>query len=111
MGMVGRECHVDDKATLGQRRFINSFAADATPFAHAIRNHWGIENKRHWRLDIVFREDDGRVRKGNAPAIMAAIHPICLNLFQKEPSKAGAKKKINRVAWGNDYRAKLLFGA
>ena len=110
IGMVERECHVGDKVTLEQRHFINSFAADARLFAHAVRNHWGIENKLHWRLDVVFREDDNRIRKGNAPAIMTTIRHICLNLFQKEPSKISTKRKMNRAAWSDGYRAKLLFG-
>ena len=110
IGMVERECHVGDKVTLEQRHFINSFAADARLFAHAVRNHWGIENKLHWRLDVVFREDDNRIRKGNAPAILATIRHICLNLFQKEPSKISTKKKMNRAAWSDGYRSKLLFG-
>ncbi|MCX7086931.1 MAG: ISAs1 family transposase, partial [Methylococcales bacterium] len=83
---------------------------DARLFAHAVRNHWRIENKLHWRLDVVFREDDNRIRKGNAPAILATIHHIFLNLFQKEPSKISTKKKMNRAAWSDGYRVKLLFG-
>lgn len=72
---------------------INSFAAGAKFFAHAVHNHWGIENKQHWRLDVVFREDDNRIRKGHATIILTTISHIYLNLLQKEPPKISIKKK------------------
>jgi len=110
IGLVERECHEGDKVTLEQRYFINSIPADAKKFAHAVRSHWGVENKLHWRLDVVFREDDSRIRKGDAPAIMTTIRHICLNLFQNEPSKLSTKMKMNKAAWNDDFRAKLLLG-
>ncbi len=66
-----------------QRYFINSIKADAKVFATAVRGHWGIENRLHWCLDVTFREDESRIRKGNAPAIMTTIRHFCLNIFQK----------------------------
>ncbi|MCF7970164.1 MAG: ISAs1 family transposase, partial [Methylococcaceae bacterium] len=104
-------CHEGDKVTLEQRYFINSISAEAKPFAHAVRSHWAIENKLHWRLDVVLREDDSRIRKGDAPAIMTTIRHICLNLFQNEPSKLSVKKKMNKAAWNDGFRSKLLLRA
>ena len=60
--------------------------ADARRFAHAVRGHWRVENRLHWRLDVVFREDTSPIRKGNAPAIMTAIRHLCMNLWEREPS-------------------------
>jgi predicted transposase YbfD/YdcC len=57
IGMVERECWSGDHHTIGQRLFINSIPADAKRFAHAVRGHWGVENRLHWRLDVVFSED------------------------------------------------------
>jgi predicted transposase YbfD/YdcC len=51
------------------------------PFAHAVRGHCGIENRLHWRMDVVLQEDASRIRKGNAPAIMTTIRHLCLNLL------------------------------
>ncbi|WP_341328014.1 ISAs1 family transposase [Methylotuvimicrobium sp. KM2] len=104
-----RECHIDDKVTIEQRCFINSIKADARLFARAVRHHWGIENQLHWRLDVIFREDDNRIRKGNAAAIMTTIGHICVNLFQQEKSKLSMKKKRLKAAWNDRYRARLLF--
>lgn len=56
----------DDLNTLPnpeRRYFICSIAADAKLFAHAVRAHWGIENRLHWRLDVIMREDDCRFER------------------------------------------------
>lgn len=110
IGLVERECREGDKVTVEQRYFINSLVADGKRFAPAVRSHWGIENRLHWRLDVIFREDDNRIRKGNAAAIMTTIRPVAMNLFQKEPAKLSMKKKMNKAAWNDSYRAKLLLG-
>jgi predicted transposase YbfD/YdcC len=84
--------------------------ADAKRFAHAVRGHWGVENRLHWRLDVIFNEDASRIRRGNAPAIMTAIRHLCMNLFEQEPSKRRLSQKRREAAWNDDYRAKVIFG-
>jgi predicted transposase YbfD/YdcC len=110
IGMVQRECTIGDKTTLETRYFINSIKPDAKAFAHAVRSHWGVENSLHWCLDVTFREDDSRIRTGNAPAIMSTLRHICLNLLQKESSKMSINKKRLKAAWNDGFRYKLLFG-
>lgn len=109
IGMVEREYLQNDKLVIEQRYFINSFKADAKVFAAAVRGHWGIENRLHWCLDVTFREDESRIRKGNAPAIMTTLRHICLNLFQKQVSKLSVKKQRYKSALNDDFRAKVLF--
>ena len=109
IGWVERECVIGEKRSGERRYFINSIAADAKLFAQAVRGHWGIENRLHWRMDVVLREDASRIRKGNAPAIMTTIRHLCLNLFQKEPSKFSLNMKRLRAAWDDDFRCKVLF--
>lgn len=110
IGMVERETIICGKTTLEQRFFINSFEANAKTFAHAVRSHWGIENSLHWRLDVVMREDDCRIRIGNAPGIFAILRHLYLNLFQTEPSKLSLKRKRMKAALNDDYRANVIFG-
>ncbi len=110
IGLVQRECWSGDQHTIEQRLFINSIGADAKRFAHAVRGHWGVENRLHWRLDVVFNEDASRTRKGNAPAIMTAIRHLCINLFEQEPSTRRLSEKRREAAWNDDYRAKVIFG-
>jgi predicted transposase YbfD/YdcC len=109
IGMVERECLEGDTRSVERRHFINSIPADAKQFAHAVRGHWGVENRLHWRLDVVFGDDASRIRKGNAPAIMTSIRHFCMNLFQREPSSLSLAKKRRKAAWNDDYRAKVVF--
>ena len=52
-------------------------------FSHAVRSHRGIENSLHWVLDISFREDKSRIRKGNAPENFAVLRHMALNLIKR----------------------------
>ncbi len=108
IGMVEREVEEGEKRSIERRYFINSIAADAKQFAHAVRAHWGIENCLHWRMDVVLQEDASRIRKGNAAAIMTTIRHLCLNLFQKESSKLSIKRKRLKAAWDDDFRYNVL---
>jgi predicted transposase YbfD/YdcC len=110
IGMVERECINAEKITVEQRYFINSIAADATIFAHAVRAHWGIENRLHWRLDVVMREDDCRIKKDNSPAVMAMVRHLTLNLFENIPAKLSLKQKRFKAALSDDFREKVVFG-
>lgn len=79
------------------RFYITSIASDADQFAHAARQHWGIENGLHWVLDVVYREDECRIRKQNGPANLATIRHMTLYLLQRTKT---AKKKSIRVKRG-----------
>jgi predicted transposase YbfD/YdcC len=110
IGMVERECVGIEKTRIEQRYFINSIAADAKLFAHAVRAHWGIENRLHWRLDVVMREDDCRIRKDNSPAVLAMLRHLSLNLFEKVSSKMSLKQKRFKAALSDDFRENVVFG-
>ncbi len=108
--MAEREYWQQGRRIIEQRYFINSIKAYAGIFARAVCGHWGVENRLHRYLDVTFREDESRTRKGNAPAIMTTIRPICLNLLQKHGLKLSIKKMRYRLALNDDFRAKILFG-
>ena len=64
---IESERTVDGKTTKEQRHYICSRPSLSARSAMAdVRSHWGIENGLHWVLDVAFREDDCRVRAGNA---------------------------------------------
>ena len=63
--------------------YISSLVRTAAEFAAGIRGHWGIENRLHWVKDVVFKEDDSRVRTGNAPANFSIIRATAINLIRR----------------------------
>ncbi len=70
----------------------------------AVRSHWGIENELHWVLDVAFREDDSRVRAGNAAANFSAIRQLALGLLKKRTEQKGGIKARRLVAgWNNNF--------
>lgn len=60
------------------RYYISSADLTAEKFATAIRNHWHVENKLHWRLDVVMNEDDYKIRRGNAAELFSGIRTSLL---------------------------------
>jgi predicted transposase YbfD/YdcC len=108
IGMVERICEVNGKVTVERRFFLCSIPANAKLFAKAVRGHWGIENRLHWRMDVVFKEDASRIRKGFAPAIMTSIRHLCINLFEKAGSKLSLNKQRYMATLDDNFRAKVL---
>jgi predicted transposase YbfD/YdcC len=72
--------------TSDYRIYIASFIRSATVFVTMIRQHWDIENKLHWSLDVTFNEDHCRIRKDHAAENMVALRHITLNLLRQEHS-------------------------
>lgn len=100
------------------RYFLSSATGKACHFLRMIRHHWGIENSQHaqmtpsfrnWRLDVFFREDDSRVRKGQAATNLATLRRLALSLIKHETTeKVGVQTKRQIAGWDNDYLEKLL---
>ena len=111
IGMVESVRTVDEKTTVKTRYFISSLPNNAQIFAKSVRNHWQIENSLHWVLDVVFREDDCRIRKDNAPQNFAVLRHIANSLLNQEKTfKTGMKNKRLKAGWDNEYLAKVLSG-
>ena len=109
--MVKRERHLESKVEVEVKYYISSLTSGAQHILSTIRAHWGIENQVHWVLDIAFREDDSRLRKGNGAQNFAVLRHIALNLLkQEETSKCGIKNKRLKAGWDLDYLRKVLTG-
>ena len=107
MGMVESERHSGGQVSIEQRYFITSLG-DVKLFQRAVRSHWGIENGLHWRLDVTFREDDSRIRRGNGAHNIGVIRHVAMNLLKREKTKISYRKKRIRRALNDDFRDKLL---
>jgi predicted transposase YbfD/YdcC len=91
------------------RYYITSLEPDATRLNCSIRQHWGIENKLHWVLDVGFGEDLDRKRAGHAAQNYSVLNRIALNLLkQDKTSKRGIHGKRLKAGWDNDYLLHLL---
>lgn len=84
------------------RYYISSLPKNAKEVSEAIRSHWAVENSLHWVLDVVFRDDDSRIRKGYAPMNIATIRHFSLNLLQKSKGKRDSIKQLRKAAGWND---------
>jgi predicted transposase YbfD/YdcC len=112
IGMVESERTVNDQTTIEYRYYIGSIENNAELFAKSIRDHWGIENKLHWRLDMGFREDESRVRKGHSAENFAVMRHFAINLLKQDKlTKLGVKNKRLKAGWDDEYRASLLLSA
>ena len=93
------------------RFYISSKKHSADYFLSSVRDHWHIENKLHWSLDVSFREDESRLRKGDGAENFSILRRIALNLLRKEKTdKHGIETKRQRSGWDNDYLKLVLSG-
>ncbi len=103
IGMIEAVVERDGRTSVSRRYYLSSAPLSAKQFAHAARAHWGVENRLHWVLDVVFHDDLMRLRTENGPANMAAIKHAALNLIKEIPDKASLKIRKKTVAWDDDY--------
>jgi predicted transposase YbfD/YdcC len=109
IGMIEAKRRTKEGTTIKRRYFISSLESNAKRLLSAVRGYWGIENKLHWVLDLAFREDESRVRKGNGPENFAVLRHIALNLLRGEDTaKISIRAKRKKAGWDNDYLLKVL---
>ncbi len=108
---IDSERHVDEKMTTDSRYYISSHKLNAERLNHIIRNHWAVENTLHWTLDMTFREDESRIRRGNGAEVMNAFRKLALNIVKTNTTrKASMKHKLKMAALDDNFRAELLIG-
>jgi predicted transposase YbfD/YdcC len=94
--------------TTQRRYYISSLPADARRIAQAVRSHWGIENSVHWVLDVSFREDASRIRKGEGPKNVGVLRRIAMNLVRQDERPGSLRQKRKRAGWDDAYREEIL---
>jgi predicted transposase YbfD/YdcC len=99
---------VDGKIDRETRLYITSLVLMANLIGPMIRGHWMIENGLHWVLDMIFRDDECRVRTDNAPANLATIKHMAYNLMRRAETKDSMRVKRKAAAWDDDYLARLI---
>lgn len=97
-----------DKIERETRFYITSLVWLAHQIGPVIRSHWAVENSLHWVMDMIFRDDECRLRKHHAPANFTTLKHMALNLIRKAPGKDSLRLKRKVAAWDDDFLASLI---
>jgi predicted transposase YbfD/YdcC len=107
--MVRAERRLGTAVSVERRYYISSLADSAERLLSIIRSHWGVENELHWCLDVAFREDDSRIRKGDGAQNFSFLRRLALTLLKREKTaKMGLKAKRHKAGWDNNYLLGVL---
>ena len=97
-----------EKTTHETAYYLLSAELSGERFLEVVRSHWGVENRLHWRLDVVMNEDQQRNRSDNGPNNLAVLRHMALNVMQKDTTKGSLRGKIKRAGWDDRYLKTLL---
>ena len=99
---------IGDKIKHETRFYITSLVLLASFLGPIVRSHWAIENSLHWVMDMIFRDDECRVRTDHAPANFTIIKHIAHNLIRKAPGKDSLRLRRKVAAWDDKFLASLV---
>ena len=105
---VRSRTELKDRCRTDTRYYIASAALDAQRAAEIVRGHWGIENRLHWVLDVVFAEDQARLRKGHGARNMAVVRHFAINLVRTLADKKTLKLRRKLAGWDVAYLSSIL---
>jgi predicted transposase YbfD/YdcC len=106
--MVESTREIGDKIERETRFYITSLVLLASALGPIIRSHWAVENSLHWVMDMIFRDDECRVRTDNAPANFTTLKHMAHNLIRLAPGKDSLRLKRKVAAWDDDFLASLI---
>lgn len=108
IAMVAATVERNGTVSNARRYFLSSLPIDPRTLARAVRAHWGIENRLHWVLDVVFHDDLMRLRTEHGPKDMATIKHMAMNLIRAAVGKDSLKSRRKAAAWNHDYLRNLI---
>lgn len=105
---VGSTAELKDRCRSETRYYISSATLTARAAAEAVREHWGIENRLHWVLDVDFNDDLSRLRTGHGARNMAVVRHFAINLIRAVTDKKSIRLRRKRAGWNETYLASIL---
>jgi predicted transposase YbfD/YdcC len=99
---------ISGKTERETRYYITSLVMLASVLGPVVRSHWAIENSLHWVMDMVFRDDESRIRTDHAPANFTTIKHMALNLLRRPPGKQSLRGRRKAASWDDDFLASLV---
>jgi predicted transposase YbfD/YdcC len=106
--MVESIREIDGKTERETRFYVTSLLLLAVQLGLIVRSHWAVENSLHWVMDMIFRDDECRVRTDHAPANFTTIKHMALNLLRRAPGKDSLRLRRKVAAWDDDFLASLV---
>jgi predicted transposase YbfD/YdcC len=108
IAMVEAEVERGGAVTVARRFYLCSAALSPARLAQAVRGHWGIENRLHWVLDVIFREDQSRLRTGHGAHNMAVVRHFAINAVRLAKGKRSIKSTRKLAGWDPEELARIL---
>ena len=110
IGVVEARIEHKGKTTTARRYYVSSTQLTAAHLLRAARAHWGIENRLHWVMDVVFHDDLMRLRTDHGPANMATMRHTAMNIFKAMNDNISLKNRRKSAAWSEDYLFTAIMG-
>jgi predicted transposase YbfD/YdcC len=106
--MVESTREISGKTERETRFYITSLVLLANQIALLVRDHWAVENSLHWVLDMVFRDDECRLRTDHAPANFTTLKHMALNLIRRAKTKDSIRLRRKVAAWDDEFLVSLV---
>jgi predicted transposase YbfD/YdcC len=103
IGRIEAERHANGKLTTTVHYVVLSKRLSPKRMLEVTRAYWSVENQLHWRLDVVFNEDDARTRKNYAPQNLGVLRRIALDILRAHPDNRSVARKMNLAAWKKEF--------
>jgi predicted transposase YbfD/YdcC len=106
--VVDSSREINGKTEHETRLYLTSLGMVAALLGPVVRSHWAIENSLHWVMDMMFRDDECRVRTDHAPANFTTIKHIAHNLLRTAAGKDSMRLRRKVASWDDDFLASLI---
>ena len=88
---------------IDKQYYISSLPPESCQLiGQCIRGHWGIENRLHWHLDVIFREDACRARKDYSSTNLNTLRKFALAIVSGHKDKLSLRKRLFKAALNID---------
>lgn len=105
---VTTRTELHDRGRFETRYYVSSARLDAERANQLVRGHWAIENTLHWVMDVVFKDDLCRLRKGHGAKNMAVVRHFAFNLLRAVADRKTLKRRRKLAGWCDDYLLSIL---
>lgn len=98
-----------NKVEVEKHYYISNLAINAELFHFVSRNHWNVE-AMHWYLDVIFKEDDTRIRNKNILENFTIINRFIIGVLKLIRPTLYKNESYNtiRKKFGYDFKNQII---